>query len=1281
MPVTDAQGGEAPTFTAFNKAREQQAMLMAMVATPIGQLKQKLRWRDYLMTHNLPSRTAETLKDRVNVLEHRLAAAKARRELSRFLARHARKLFLGIDITAASGNVGLIAGDSDIISQCMPADAEVFNQVTSAADKLDEVAAEPYFSKTRRDVRRARNLLRASDASSLAYIPRLQDVFFYWDSVAPLHAGHPSFTFSTISDSRRWMGTPFDTLDNILTPDNLKDIQADEEKTTPLQDLETLTQLLTAVSSQFARGYGKVAPISFQSDLHTIEGQVLSKLGGENLTPDQEMPGAIVRIGPLEIDNTPYKAPLGVGKDLCVAADWEGKFRVANVWGEMLSKDYANPIDIDAAITDRTSGEIRWTLSMKESGPLAPYSVRNVKIATYDNTLAMPILFRAKPVQVIPMTDPATFRHYAGFDFIDTKGLTRPENNKTEQSAGTYVCYVPPETKLYFTFKKGSLNNPNLMTVRAFALNAAGPADGAHINDRSEIVGPGYLAADYSSVNNVELDAAVSMAQVNSRRLDLQEKYNMADDMLLSYNRKAVELAEQARDLAEKGDIIPAKQKASESLAYSSNIHPVIRKNASDAVLGILFYLLLAIPFAVFLEKLLIGHPDLRWQICYQGVIFLVFFMALRVVHPAYELVRSSYMILLGFVTFALAAMVSTFVAGRFRYNIAQLQQRLRKSAEVADVSRAGALMTAFVLGLGHMRRRPVRTGLTVATLILITFVMLCFTSVTTNVVDVEFAVGKAPYTGLFIRDRNLRNVAGSLNPLRELYGKEHTVVPRNWGGTFSAPRGEAVKRAEYDVIRTFEGKDYESQVNAVLGLTPDETRITPVSTALITSKRWFKTTSEYSCFLPRRVADELNIRESDLLNGPVSVTVGSREYDVLGIFDGIKMDAVLDLDGESLLPLDVLGLLSPDQRQQQTSSDETTQVPEDIPRLPGSRVIITPSDSMPSTTMTASVAVAFQGLAYKDARAMITTHLERSAEPTYYGIDGIAFYGGKFRRRSLEGLLGLILPIIIAAMTVLNTMRGSVYERQNELYVFNSVGLSPSHIRALFIAEASVYAVVGAVGGYLLAQSIGTGLRMLDLTAGLTLNYSSLSSVLVTVIIMLVVYASSIFPAKMAARLAAPADLMARKRSTAEGDVMELDLPFTFNHRDRIAILPYFSDWLENFGEGSSGEFFCSDPQCFVREEKNGTFATGLETVTWLKPYDLGVSQTVTIVVRHYPDTGDNVATVIMTRRSGDSESWERCCHAFIGLLRKRFLTWRAVTDELRAQLLERGQNILDNT
>lgn len=1272
MQIKTGDGKPAPVFTAYNQAREKQSSIEMMKSTPLLDLK--TQWKDSLIKLNIQQETLERAKRHVARLQTRLKAAETRVMLAEILARYQRILFMGIDLSSRSRRLALVSGSILDAAQCIPADSEIMVQLQAAGESLNEATNSTIYVRDSNRKLRAINLLQLNDEGSLPYIDFNNGSVLYFQSTGILWSGYTAFTLAGYGDKRPWVGTPFDSLDKITHPKPPKDLQ---DYSPPLTNLLINIRILSMAVNRLARGAGRIIPPSLADDLYTIRGQAVSRVG-ENLTPDHPVSHALIRFCPPTRWGWPIPRPPGMGSDIILTADDNGFFTFSNIWANGISREWLNAVDMDAALIRSKDGEITWTLSEADSGPQAPYTVKKVKIAQYRKSLAMPVLFRCQPVQVVPMVDPATFKPYAGLSFIEKKSRATPQKMKVEQAGGAYVCFVPPSTRLYFTFKNGSPLNPNLMITRAFALNAQGTADGTDDPDAKDISGPGYLAADNPRITNIEFDVARSMAQVNSRRIRLQQKYNMADELLVRYNKHAVALANKATAWQKAGKIVEGKRAASESVAYSANIHPVIRQNIRDAIIGIIFYLALALPFAIFLEKLLIGSTDIRYQLAGQGVIFLAFFFALRAVHPAYQLVRSSFMILLGFLTCALALFIGNFVCMRFINNIKELQNRLQERAEVADVSRAGAAMSAFLLGLGHMRKRPVRTTLTVGTLLLTTFVMLCFTSVTSNIRDVEFSVGKAPYTGLFIRDRNFGNVASSVAPLQELYGRDQIVVQRRWGGIFSGAANSTVQRAEIILKRSTEKQRLETVANAVLGLSVDEPKITKILDAMITPPKWFENRTDSVCYLPQELADSLHINEQDVADKTATITIAGKEYTVAGIFNGHKLENILDLDGQSMLPLDVLGLLA--QMQSAGDSDGPGDTPEDIPRLPGSSIIITPTGAMPMNTEVASIAVAFRNTDYATARALIDSHLERSGRPCYYGIDGIAFYGGKFRTKQMSGWMDLFLPILIAALTVLNTMRGSVYERQDELYVFNAVGLSPTHIRWLFFAEACVYAVVGAVGGYLLAQGIGSILQMLGVTAGLTMNYSSLASVLVSVVIMVVVFASSLLPARMAAQLAAPAETMTRKRETSEGDIMEFELPFTFNQRDRIAIIPYFEDWFDNYGEGSAGEFFCSPSTCGILTEKNGKPSPYIQTTTWLKPYDLGVSQDVTVVVRHNED-GDNVAVISMVRKSGDRDSWERCCHRFIGMLRKRFLTWRAVDDINRSRLLERGREILKDS
>ena len=149
----------------------------------------------------------------------------------------------------------------------------------------------------------------------------------------------------------------------------------------------------------------------------------------------------------------------------------------------------------------------------------------------------------------------------------------------------------------------------------------------------------------------------------------------------------------------------------------------------------------------------------------------------------------------------------------------------------------------------------------------------------------------------------------------------------------------------------------------------------------------------------------------------------------------------------------------------------------------------------------------------------------------------------------AFSGTGNVLLPMLIAAAIVLNTMLGSVYERQGEIATYSAVGLSPVHVATLFLAGSLVYATIGAVLGYLAGQGAAMAITKLGLLK-LTLNYSSLATVTSTMIVMAVVVLSTIYPAVKASRLATASGTATWAPPAPAGDVLDTTLPFTVRPR-----------------------------------------------------------------------------------------------------------------------------------
>ncbi|MCL6629496.1 MAG: ABC transporter permease, partial [Armatimonadetes bacterium] len=293
-----------------------------------------------------------------------------------------------------------------------------------------------------------------------------------------------------------------------------------------------------------------------------------------------------------------------------------------------------------------------------------------------------------------------------------------------------------------------------------------------------------------------------------------------------------------------------------------------------------------------------------------------------------------------------------------------------------------------------------------------------------------------------------------------------------------------------------------------------------------------------------------------------------------------------------------------------------------------------------------------------------------------YAGVGDKIFRYSSIATKSGKGFGSIFIPILIAALIVLNTMLGSVYERVKEIGIFSSLGLAPNHIAMLFIAEAMVYAIMSAVSGYLIGQAASKVIYTFHLFEGLYLNFSSLSAVLSTLIVVAVVLLSTIYPARKASEVATPAIERSWKVPDPVGDEWHILLPFAVTGEQARGVSGFISEWFQAYEEYSVGDFVTQDVSTGTFSSEYGT-GYEVQCRAWLAPFDLGVSQKV--ILRTVPTSMEDVYEVTLTiiRESGDISNWKRVNRRFLNTLRKQFLIWRTLRAEERERYLT-GQETL---
>jgi hypothetical protein len=254
--------------------------------------------------------------------------------------------------------------------------------------------------------------------------------------------------------------------------------------------------------------------------------------------------------------------------------------------------------------------------------------------------------------------------------------------------------------------------------------------------------------------------------------------------------------------------------------------------------------------------------------------------------------------------------------------------------------------------------------------------------------------------------------------------------------------------------------------------------------------------------------------------------------------------------------------------------------------------------------------------------------------------------------------------------------MMGSVHERAREIGIYSSVGLAPRHIGALFLAESCVYAVIGAISGFLLGTVVGKVVSVLAIP-GLTLNYSSLSAVFSTFIVMATVLLSTIYPAKMAANMSVPDVTRQWKFPPPAGDRWQFDFPFTVASKGVLGLFVFLDNYFDGYKEESIGSFYADNVRFYSVTDKYG-LGYVVELDCWLAPFDLSVSQNVQLRALPTEDAGISRIEMVIRRLSGEDANWRRLNRGFLTLMRKQFLIWRTIPRTTKEDYIREGEERL---
>jgi hypothetical protein len=246
--------------------------------------------------------------------------------------------------------------------------------------------------------------------------------------------------------------------------------------------------------------------------------------------------------------------------------------------------------------------------------------------------------------------------------------------------------------------------------------------------------------------------------------------------------------------------------------------------------------------------------------------------------------------------------------------------------------------------------------------------------------------------------------------------------------------------------------------------------------------------------FLPAVVPDVLGIKPGDelLLNGKRVVFAG--------VTDAIELQRLRHLDGQSVLPVDfqdAAALAAGGVEATRTTENQlilADEVDRDFIHLSSDQIAVASADlvrqyggELHAVTIYPDPDVSVSELGRRLAE-VVTMPVWASGEK---GVERLLLT----ILTDVSGGFALFVPLLLGGLIIFGTLLGSISDREKEIYTFSALGLAPGHVGVLFFAEAAVYAVVGGMGGQLLAQCVGLAASKLARAGYIeptSINYSS---------------------------------------------------------------------------------------------------------------------------------------------------------------------------------------------
>ena len=360
------------------------------------------------------------------------------------------------------------------------------------------------------------------------------------------------------------------------------------------------------------------------------------------------------------------------------------------------------------------------------------------------------------------------------------------------------------------------------------------------------------------------------------------------------------------------------------------------------------------------------------------------------------------------------------------------------------------AIVVALSMATRNLRRRKMRTAINLISFMTLVFGFIVLTSISTEYGLLAKELKPAlPIDALLIKEIPLDALPGTFVNLPNSFIEWLESRPKV---TLVSPKAENIMVDINNPLgRLYSPSGKWIYVRGIIGIIPNkEANITGLK-SIVNKGEYLEDDDLEGILVSSSLQDSLDVDIGDKLYG------FGKAFIIRGFFDKEAISKLVDVDGQTFLPYNLIQSPSSPPVSSPCLSDSVIilnyETALTLPNVFTSRVVVQLSDIKSYESLAKIIAMTYEYQVYvSHPGSLILNLLTEYTEA--HGVECVPL------------LMCLVMLNVAASMFAM------VDERRNEIATLSSVGLNPTHIASLLVAEALIISFIGGGVGYLLGIS-----------------------------------------------------------------------------------------------------------------------------------------------------------------------------------------------------------------